>query len=188
MSTKYILHGGNAQDKNDDNARFFQEILSDFPNCANILLIQFAAIPEKQDIYKERHISQFKNVSNGRKLVYQVADEDNLIDQIKWANVLYFCGSSGGGATLRLLDTMRKFDNLKELFDDKTIAGESAGTNCLTVLCYSKSGGIVNGLGLVPMKSIVHYEADDEKALENIGNNLESVYLNSYQFEVFNKE
>jgi peptidase E len=188
MSTKYILHGGNAQDKNDENAKFFREILSDYPDGANILLVQFAAIPEKQNIYKERHISQFEDVSDGRKLNYQVADVDNFIEQIKWADVLYLCGSSGGGATLRLLDTMNKFDNLKELFDGKTVAGESAGTNTLTALCYSKSGGIVHGLGLVPVKSIVHYELGDEKALENVEINLESAYLKSYEFKVYDQE
>jgi len=186
MSTKYILHGGNAQDKNDENSKFFREIISDYPNGANILLVQFAAMPEKQDIYKERHTSQFEDVSDGRKLNFQVADVDNFIDQAKWADILYFCGSSGGGATVRLLDQMHKFNNLKELFDGKTVAGESAGTNCLTSLCYSKSGGIIHGLGLVPVKSIVHYEPNDEMALENIEDNLKSVYLKSYQYTVFN--
>jgi peptidase E len=187
MSTKYILHGGNAQDKNEENAKFFREILSNYPNKANILLVQFAAIPEKQDIYKERHISQFENVSDGRKLNYQVADVNEFIEQVKWGDVLYLCGSSGGGATLRLFDTMNKFDNLKELFEGKTVAGESAGTNTLTALCYSKSGGIVHGLGLVPAKSIVHYELSDEKDLENVESELDTAYLKSYEFKVYNQ-
>lgn len=185
MSTKYIIHGGNAQDKNEENAKFFREILSDYPDGANILLVQFAAIPEKQDIYKERHISQFEDVSDGRKLDYQVANVDNFIEQVKWADVLYLCGSSGGGATLRLLDTMRNFSSPKELFDSKTVAGESAGTNTLTTICYSKSGGIIHGLGLVPVKSIVHYEQGDDKFLENINESLESAYLKSYQYKVY---
>ncbi|MEI6850750.1 MAG: Type 1 glutamine amidotransferase-like domain-containing protein [Candidatus Saccharibacteria bacterium] len=186
MSIKYIIHGGNAQDKNEANAKFFREILSDFTDDANILLVQFAAVPEKQDVYKTRHISQFEDVSNGRKLNFQVAEVDKFIEQVKWANVLYLCGSSGGGATLRLLNTMRNFGNLKELFEGKTIAGESAGANTLTTFCYSKSGGIVHGLGLVPVKSIVHYEQGDEKFLEYIDESLESAYLKSYQYKVYN--
>lgn len=184
MSTKYILHGGNAQDKNAENARFFSEILNDYPKTANILLVQFAALPEKQEIYKQRHISQFRDICNGRELNFKVAQVDEFVDQAQWADVLYFCGSSGGGATVRLIETMRQFDNLKDLFEGKTIAGESAGANCLTKICYSKSAGIVHGLELVDAKSIMHYELGDETMLENIETDLQNIYLKSYQYIV----
>lgn len=59
MSTRYILHGGNAQDVNDQNDLFFKAILEPFVDDVNVLLVQFAALSEKQDAYKERHIAQF---------------------------------------------------------------------------------------------------------------------------------
>ena len=126
MSTKYILHGGNAQEKNTENARFFTEILRDYPKTANILLVQFAAPPEKQEIYKQRHISQFENVKDGRDLQYQLAKIDKFVDQLKWADIVYLCGASGGGATERLIGQMKMYPNLEALFNSKTVAGESA--------------------------------------------------------------
>ena len=184
MPTKYILHGGNAQDKNTENDKFFTEILSNYKNKANILLVQFAAIPEKQEIYKQRHISQFEDVKNGRILNYQVANIDNFMDQVKWADVLYFCGSSGGGATERLINIIKKFSNLIKFLNNKTIVGESAGANCLTKVCYSKSAGILYGLGLVNAKSIMHYQLGDEKILKNINPELDTIYLESYKYSV----
>jgi len=47
MKTKYILHGGNAQEVNEENDLFFGEIIKDFSESANVLLVQFAAIDEK---------------------------------------------------------------------------------------------------------------------------------------------
>lgn len=185
MSTRYILHGGNAQDKNNENIKFFKEILKYCKNEANILLVQFAATPEKQEIYKARHISQFEEAKDDKKLNYQVATNENFNEQLKWADVIYLCGSSGGGATTKLIESLRKFDNLKTKIDDKTIAGESAGTNSLTTICYSKSGGIIRGLGLVPFKSIVHYVSGDENYFKGMYFDIESLYLKSYQFIVY---
>ena len=163
MSTKYILHGGNAQDKNNENASFFRQILSGYPDSANILLVQFAAIPEKQEIYKQRHISQFEDIRDGRNFAYELANETDFVEQVRWADVVYLCGASGGGATARLIHVMSKFKNLNELFDNKTVAGESAGANCLSRFCYSKSSGVIEGLGLVPVNIANHFEQIEDK-------------------------
>lgn len=185
MSTKYILHGGNAQDKNTENNNFFKEILYDYPKKANILLVQFAAIPEKQEIYKARHISQFDDAKGDRELNFIVAEQDKFIEQLKWADIVYLCGSSGGGATTRLLETLQKFENIKEHFSNKTIAGESAGANCLVRYCYSRSSGIISGLGLVPVKLSTHYQLGDETAFADLPTEIDNLFLPSYKYKVF---
>lgn len=83
---------------------------------------------------------------------------------------------------------LKKFDfDFKKAFTGKTVAGESAGANCLSTFCYSKSGGgIIKGLGLVPVKMIPHYNNEHKKELYTITDNLETLLLPNYQFKVFN--
>ena len=183
MKTKYILHGGNAQDVNEDNDLFFSEILKDFSGEVNVLLVQFAAIEEKQERYKQRHIVQFDRAKLGKKINYKVASVDEFVGQIEWADVVYLCGSPGG--TPRLLKELNKFENLIPLFKGKTVAGESAGANCLASYCFSKSGGILQTLGCVPVRIIPHYETGMEKMLNNFHEELELLLLPSYKFRVF---
>jgi peptidase E len=183
MSTKYILHGGNAQDVNDENILFFQEILSSYINHANVLLVQFAAVSEKQEVYKQRHIAQFERAKGQRTLSYEVSDVGKFDEQLKWADVVYLCGSAGG--TVRLLDVLSRVQRLKQKFDEKTVAGESAGANILSVNCFSRSNGIMHCLGIVPVNLIAHYQSGDELEMNNIDNDLEVLMLKNYEFRVY---
>lgn len=183
MSTKYILHGGNAQDANEHNDVFFREILSNYDHEVRVLLVHFAAIPEKSDIYKERHIAQFERVSNGKTVMYEVATHDAFVEQVGNADVVYLSGSSGG--TVRLLDALAAYSNLATLFNGKTVAGESAGANVLSSYCYSRSSGVVKGLGLVPVRLIAHYQNGDEQVFDDVDDALERVFLKNYELKVF---
>ena len=183
MSTKYILHGGNAQDLNDENDRFFQEILVASGDNVNVLLVQFAAISEKQEIYKERHITQFERAKSQKTLNYKVADKEKFDEQLEWADVVYLCGSSGG--TVRLLKVLSQVHDLRHKFQGKTISGESAGANCLSTYCFSRSGGILRCLGMVPINLIAHYKLGNESEMHNLENNLEIIMLRNCEFRVF---
>lgn len=184
MSTKYILHGGNAQDVNDENQCFFQEILSAHHDHVNVLLVQFAAVSEKQEIYRERHVAQFERAKGSSTLSYEVSNEEKFDEQLKWADVVYLCGSTGG--TVRLLDVLSRIQDFKQKLEGKTVAGESAGANTLSVNCYSRSNGIMHCLGIVPVNIIAHYQSGDELEMMNLDNNLENIMLRNYEFRVFN--
>lgn len=112
-----------------------------------------------------------------------MAKADNFLNELEWADVVYLCGSSGG--TPRLLNVLNKFDGLISLFRGKTVAGESAGANCLASFCFSKSGGILQTLGCVPVRIIPHYETGMEKMLNNFHEELELLLLPNYKFKVF---
>jgi len=183
MSTKYILHGGNAQDVNQANTKFFQEALAQYDEQANVLLVQFAAIAEKQSVYKQRHVAQFERAMGQKNLSFQVADEDSFDNQLQWADVVYFSGSSGG--TTRLLDALSKVKNLAKKLSGKTVAGESAGANCLATHCFSRSGGVMSCLGIVPVNLVTHYEAGDELEIKHLNNGLEVVVLKNYEYRTF---
>lgn len=181
MKTKYILHGGSAQKVNANNDIFFREILKDTPDNVKILLAHFAAPKENSLVNKEKDSSQFERAKENKTLHFEVASKDSFIEQVKKADIVYF----GGGTTLPLLNVLKMFNNLKELFVGKTIVGESAGANCLSSYCYSPSGGVLQGLGLVPVKTIPHYQVGDEKVFIDTPKELEMLLLPSYQFKVF---
>lgn len=185
MSREYILHGGNAQAPDVRNDKFFAEVLKKAPESPRILLVHFASDPEKLERNFNRDSSQFTRVRNRKNLTFIEADPQELIDQIKVSDVIYF----GGGTTTRLLDAMKKYKGLKEAFDGKVIAGESAGMNFLAAYCYSKSGGgVMKCLGIIPFKTIPHYKeefSEAKKELEAISGGLQTIALPEFEYFVY---
>lgn len=183
MTTKYILHGGFAQEINSDNDLFFDEILKNTKESLEILLVEFAHSEERWEINLEKDKNQFERVKRDKELKYVLAREDIFIEQIKNADVIYI----SGGTTVRLLEKLDKFPNLKEHFLGKVVAGESAGANVLSTYCYSKSGGgVIKGLGTLPLKLIVHYIGEHKDVLSEVPENLEVLLLPNHKYKVFN--
>lgn len=183
MTTTFLLHGGDAREPNESNDRFFTAILSSYSDRANILLVQFAAARHKQDEHERLHIAQFERAKEDRVLSYQVADPATFIKQIAWADVIYFGGAKQG--TLVLLSALQKFPDLCSHFAGKTVAGESAGANVLASYCYSRSGGVIQGLGCVPVVFVPHYKNGDEQPVASLHPDLEHLYLPHYEFKSF---
>jgi cyanophycinase-like exopeptidase len=182
MKTKYILHGGSAQHTNAENDKFFKEIFKGTGNTVKILLVHFAGTPERAEKNKKIDTAQFERVKGDKLLTFQIAFESTFYDQIAWADVVYF----GGGTTVRLLEALQHFKGLKDKFAGKIIAGESAGANILTAYCYSKSGGgVIKGLGILPIKFMPHFNGEQKEKLEEIPAKLAIVTLENYQFKVF---
>ncbi|TSC88123.1 MAG: Uncharacterized protein G01um101416_146 [Microgenomates group bacterium Gr01-1014_16] len=182
MKTKYILHGGNAQHINSENDKFFAEILKDAKDRVKILLVEFAGRNEKIDLNYQTDKSQFERVAGDKELIFRVATELDFIEQVKKSDVIYF----GGGTTIRLMDKLKEYKNLGDLFSGKIVAGESAGANSLSTYCYSKSGGgVIQGLGLVTVKTIPHYTKGMETVFRDITSDIESLLLPNYKFKVF---
>ena len=81
---------------------------------------------------------------------------------------------------------LKKYRNLKELFEGKIIAGESAGAYVLSSCFYSKSeGGIFKGLGFVPVKTICLYSGENREKLNDCPKNLEVLLLPDYAYKLF---
>lgn len=101
-----------------------------------------------------------------------------------------------GGNTRQLLDLLNKNKGWEDKLDGKTIAGTSAGAEAIATYCYDIDDlALEDGLGLLPIKVIVHYQSDYnapnvdwEKAyheLENYKENLEVVTLREGEFKVY---
>lgn len=182
MKTKYILHGGNAQHVNAENDKFFAEILKDTKNRVQILLVELGHRDESTNLHFQTDKSQFMRVGENKELLFELATPINFIEQIKKSDIIYF----GGGTTIRLMDKLKKYKNLDSLLSGKIVAGESTGANSLSAYCYSKSGGgVIQCLGIVPVKTIPHYEEGMESHFKDIYPEIESLFLPEYKFKVF---
>ncbi|MEK7179844.1 MAG: Type 1 glutamine amidotransferase-like domain-containing protein [Patescibacteria group bacterium] len=183
MATKFILHGGFANHINTYNDSFFKEILKDTQNNPKVLLVYFAKELDRIVVNKKEDVGQFERNKENKNISFEVADEKSFVEQVKTADIVYL----HGGNTLKLLETLKKFENLEKLFEGKIVAGESAGAYVLSSFFYSKKvGGIFQGFGFVPIKTICHYTGEDlEKFPDN--SKLETLLLQDYQYQIFLK-
>ena len=181
MKTKYVLHGGFTPGAKQENDPFFQEILKDAPSSVKILLVYFAKEANRVEDNKNEDIKQFNKNKGDRTLFFEVATEESFIEQVRNADVVYL----HGGATLKLLDTLKQFSDLASLFTGKTIAGDSAGANVLCAEFYSLKNGPGEGFGLLLFKIICHYTEENKYKLDDIKPALETFFLKEYEFKVF---
>ena len=182
MTTKIILHGGYAGRVNEQNNVFFSEILKDVPENMKVLLVYFAKEKDEYDRMEREDKQQFENNSRGRKLSFEIASENDFIEQIKQSDVVYL----HGGQTMKLLETLKKYPDFQDTIKGKIIAGESAGAYVLSSCFYSKTeGGIFKGLGFVPVKTICHYAGENNEKLIECPNGLDELLLKDYEYKVF---
>lgn len=161
------------------NDNFFREVIKDAPDKARVLLVYFALKPERIAPHKIDDIEQFENNKGSKVLNYEVADESTFMEQLSRADVVYF----GGGSSSRILDALAKYDDLKNKLNGKIVAGDSAGAKVLCSIYYSqKSNEITEGLGILPIKIICHYEEKYRDVLKDIKPELETWCLPEYQF------
>lgn len=185
MKTKYILHGGYANRQNEDNDKFFKEILLVNKKKLNILIVLFAKEPNEYTKKKKVIVNQFNRNNTDKKLSFVVATENSFIKQVADANIIYI----HGGQTLRLLNALRKYDeqySLHKIFSGKTVAGESVGAYVLSKWFYSKAkGGCFAGLSLVDVKTICHYIGKNKEKLEERSGTSKILLLPEHKYKVF---
>ena len=183
MKTKFILNGGFTKGKSDeDNSQFYSEILKDVPEGAKVLLVCFAKENDRISDATTKVMAEFNKNKSQNKVNFEVANEQSFLEQIKSSEVIYL----HGGRTIKLLEALKKFPNLKDLLNGKVIAGESAGANVLCQFFYSPTTDhIGEGLGFLPVKIIPHYSKEYEGKLDSVGSDLELLLLPEYQFKVF---
>ena len=175
------------------NRTFYEEIARDVPDQGTILLCYFASKDDDNSDRFNEDSDRIKQQSHGKQFTFIEAKEDNFIDQLKLSDALYF----RGGSTPKLLTALSKYDGFKDLLEGKTVAGSSAGAYVIGKLSAfhdDESGGKVReGLGLLPLKVVTHYESKDlspnPEALEllmSTESELETVLLKDFEWKVFN--
>ncbi len=185
MKTKFILHGGFTPKSIQENDPFFKEILKSVPDDCKILLVYFAKELDRIASNKQEDVLQFEKNKGDKRLSFEVADENIFLEQIKKSDVIYL----HGGSTVKLLDTLKKFSSLKKLFEGKIVAADSAGVNGISCYCYSNMADVIlEGVGIIPFKTICHYSDKHKKIVEDFDkydNSLKLLLLKEYQYQVF---
>ena len=145
-------------------------------------MVYFAKNIEDYERMTNEDKYQFNSNKGGKMLTFEVAEENKFAEQVKNTDIVYF----HGGKTLKLLEVLKNYKNLRNLFDGKIIAGESAGTYVLSSCFYSKSeGGVFKGLGFVPVKTICHYIGENAEKLKECLSDIDELLLPDYKFKVY---
>lgn len=181
MNTKYILHGGFTPGSAQEDDAFFAEVLSTAPDNAKVLLVYFAKELDRIPKNSAEDMDQFNKNKGAKSLSFQIAEEQNFLSQIAWADVVYL----HGGSSSKSIETLKKFPDLKSAFQGKIIAGDSAGANPLAAAFHSILNGLLEGLGILPIRLMCHYAGEVDSGLANIHPDFELVTLREYEFRVF---
>ncbi|NQV00489.1 MAG: Type 1 glutamine amidotransferase-like domain-containing protein [Parcubacteria group bacterium] len=166
--TKFILHGGETSRKTEDNKKFFFEMTADKENPVKVLCIYFARPKDDWGRLFQQDRASFSEVAPTRQIKFERANNKPEIfnSQVKKADVIYM----RGGTTEILLDTLKTIGNFSDLIKNKVISGSSAGA-CVLSKYYctgSKDTPITEGLGILNIKTIVHYDSSNEKLLQDL--------------------
>jgi peptidase E len=158
MKTKYILHGGNERwQQTEANKLFYQEMVKGIKR-PKVLLVYFARGFDKIPELFKKDKENFAWANPEIKIKFILAEEEKFVDQVKNSNVIFLVG----GDTQKLLTTLKKInEDLKKIFENRVVAGASAGVYVLSKWFYTNSGKEIRaGLGILPIVAWAHYRAE----------------------------
>ena len=154
--TKYILHGGRTSDKNPGNECFFREITSELKGDIKILLNYFTRGKNDWEKLAKQDKTNFLQQSEQNDIKFTIARKKNFVKEIKNSHVLYF----RGGNPFLLLEKLKQISNLENYFQNRVIAGSSAGAHILSRYFYSKvKHRVGKGLGILNIKICCHHSS-----------------------------
>ena len=154
MPTKFILVGGYPKSAPDGGKSFCEEVIRNFKTPVKILECLFARPEENWNKAFNEDKNFFSKNLPKIKLDFKLADKENFLDQVNWADAVYI----RGGDSERLLANILSKKGFKNGIRNKTIAGSSAGADALVKYFYNlDSLKIEKGLGLLPIRLIVHF-------------------------------
>jgi peptidase E len=157
--TKYILIGGHQTKAN--KVDLSRAIFEDRTEKVIFLICLFArnkAVFDWNELFEENK-DFFSGLSQGTNIEFKLASEKDFLSQLKKSDVVYF----SGGDSIPLYSALARIGNdwTKNLAG-KTVIGSSASADMLTAYCFDiQQDQIDMGLGLVPVKTIVHFGANN---------------------------
>jgi peptidase E len=164
--TTYILHGGITKTDNENNRAFFRMMADGLPENGTWLVVFFASEDPSQNTRKfQEECDRIKVYTQNKIIHFEMATEENFPQQLAKADVVYF----RGGRSSNLMRIVKQWPNLKSwLSNCKVVAGSSAGANMLCRDFVGRDVGLMQGLGLIPMGMVVHYQAPEFLASQDI--------------------
>ncbi len=167
--TKYILVGGYPNKTDDGGKALFSALVEGKTEPVKFLECLFS---RDKDSWEKSFSDDKDYLDNNidKKIDIRYATEENFMEELKWADTVYF----RGGETELLMERLSKQKGWEKLLDGKTIGGSSAGAYMLSKYYYDiVSLDIKNGLGITNTKVIVHvgspeYKVEWDKALKEL--------------------
>jgi len=175
---KYILVGGYVHKASDEGKAFCEELIKGINNRpVKILDCMFARKKEdwqdsidKDNMFFSKFIKDFE---------LELADLDNFTEQVKNSDVIYL----KGGYTSPLIELLSKDKSWMKELEGKVLAGTSAGGDAIAkYYCVLKTHRVGDGLGLLPIKFIPHWNSDySDEEVQNIDWSIELKKLKEYK-------
>jgi peptidase E len=156
--TRYVLVGGYPWKAADGGKSFVKSCVESTKGTVTILICLFArGEAEWQQAYEDDIARFTAHLSNHHQLKFVLAHKDVFPEQVKDADVIYL----RGGETTRLVNELKHNTSWLKYLEDKTVVGTSAGADAIAAYYYALDNPrIEHGLGLLPIKVLVHYESD----------------------------
>jgi len=171
---------------NEQNKKFFSEIVKDLKDGDKILIVGFARNSDEYQIIFERDKASILDNAEGKQIEILWANEKDFLKQIEQCSAVLI----EGGDTFKLLEVLKKNYDFQKFLDGKIVAGSSAGAYVLSKYFYSNSKDkIFEGLGILPIKILCHYEGNKD-AIERINqyhDELELIILKDYEYKIIEK-
>lgn len=155
--TKYVLNSGGLGNNKESAERFFAELVKDQGDTPRILLCHFAQPRETWEESFDSYTKSFNQfMPKGVDPVYEMALPNFLTEQVDKSDVIY---CHGGDDHLAMY--WFKKVNAPEIWRDKVVGTNSATTNALSTHFWTCDWReLKDGLGILPIKTIVHYDSD----------------------------
>jgi len=155
--TKYVLNSGGMNNNPEGARRFIAEVVKGYGDTPKILFCFFA---EKREHWEEKfdkyQLGFNELMPEGVKPQYLMAMPDVFEVQIGNADIVYL----HGGDDHLLLYWLRQFD-LPKIWEGKTIATNSASSNAVSTASWTCDWRrCIDGLGILPIKFISHFNSD----------------------------
>lgn len=155
--TKFMLVGGYPHKAPDGGKAFAEELVKGHTEPVKFLDCLFARPEETWGKGHAQDKELFGSNLPEKQLDMVLADSQIFIEQIKWADVIYI----RGGSNDVLREALITQKGWVEALAGKTLAGSSAGANMLSKYFWSPDSlQCGDGLGILPIKVIVHYGSD----------------------------
>lgn len=166
--TTFLLHGGKTSIQNAENESFFKQFAELVPKeTVTVLFCYFARPKSDWENLAARDLATIKR--NTSKTIMPVLAESprDLLEKISAADVLYVAGGDADPIEGLYADLAE----LAQKLDGKVYAGSSMGAFMAStqyVLSYEdqRQEEIHQGLGLLPIQTLCHWDLETQKAMK----------------------
>jgi len=157
--TKYIMQSGGLVNQPERAKNYYKEIFSAFDKNTETKMLWcfFASIDYGEaDLFKKWFHLLGGFIPDEYQVTHTTATVEGFSEQVHNSDIIYL----HGGSTQKFLSRVREHD-LRELLTGKVVCTNSASTIALSVASYdAEERRVIDGLGILPCKTLVHFNRD----------------------------